>query len=110
MGQKVKIVAPRLRTLLEASVENVVSTGGVRCPRCDSWIAHWEILSGCKRGACAKKGCPNPATDGAHVYVDGNLSSIYIVPLCHACNIGQSREFEIRDDVAPVSVSHPEEE
>lgn len=110
MSLKIKIISKRLRKLLEAEVENVPGTGEDRCTRCGSWIEHWENLSGKKRSLCAKKGCLMPAIDGAHVYVDGNCREIYIVPLCHSCNTSEKSGFEIKADIQPVPVSHPEDE
>lgn len=109
MGHKISIIPPGIRALLEASVENVEGTGGDRCSRCGSWIKHWENLSGKRADKCASVGCPNNATDGAHVYILPDRDSIYIIPLCHECNTSKVGAFDTKDGIEPVPVEHPED-
>jgi hypothetical protein len=42
--------------------------------------------------------CGNKATDGAHVQKDNPYDrSWYIIPLCHACNMGLGQDLTVFD-------------
>ncbi len=71
-------------------VKNLNGTSNNKC-KCEDWLTHLENFSGIKRGYCSKGACLAKATLGAHVQkVDPNDSSWYIIPLCAACNKGET--------------------
>lgn len=49
----------------------------------DSWISHWETVTGLKRGVCSYVSCTNQAHCGGHIWI---LRGVYIAPICTKCN------------------------
>ena len=73
-----------------------------------NWIRYWENATGLKAGTCHYRGCPDKATDGAHVLLaDPFNNKWYIVPLCHLHNCQFGRTFWV--DGPLVSVTDPKD-
>ncbi len=86
--------------------KNINGTGGRKCPSgFSSWLDYYMKSNGLSAmPTCARKGCTNKATLGAHVKkVGSNDNSWHIIPLCDSCN-GLTSEFEINSIVNPISV------
>ena len=60
---------------------------------CQSWRQYWIQRSGQPwPSKCRIRGCGNPATDGAHVWVSGRQAA-YILPMCNWCNVNRPNEW-----------------
>lgn len=70
-----------------------------KCPGGKSWIEHWENVKGRKPFSCAKNDCHEKEDlVGGHVYISGDSSERFIVPLCHTHNSDDfTEEFEVPD-------------
>ena len=74
------------------------------------WLNYWEDATGLDAGNCHRVFCLNgtntPATDGAHVQLDGSEDKRWwIVPLCHKCNCQFGAHFLVRGPL--VSATDP---
>ena len=56
------------------------------------WIVHWRIYSGSLRETCAKEGCGNTATDGAHITIVEGSRIQKLIPTCGGCNSDWSQK------------------
>lgn len=76
---------------------NNTSEESPSCPKCGTWIDHWQKLSEQNipnDGDCAIKGCNGRTKDGelariegCHVMIKGDADKqVYIAPLCSSCN------------------------
>ncbi|MBA7855408.1 hypothetical protein ACHHY8_05730 [Enterobacter cloacae complex sp. 2024EL-00215] len=77
-------------------IKNLNNTTGKVCS-CDSWLKHWENISGQESSSCGNQDCFNMAEVGGHVKkCDEDDNSHYIVPLCKTCNSSSNvDEFEL---------------
>ena len=62
-----------------------------------SWIDFWEAEKGMNHLGCSRMGCDEmDDITGAHVFIVGETSEEYIVPLCSICNHpSNTSEFEV---------------
>jgi len=79
------------RIIMATKVKNLNGTSDNDCPKCGTWLKHWEKLSGKTADECAC--CSQKATVGAHVQkAESDNNKWYIVPLCKKCNGKSSTE------------------
>ena len=85
--RRIEIAAHRATRQTHFQVFNLRGTSWKSC-WCGSWFGHYWNFSGVMRETCARLGCSNAASVGAHVRLADRRSSrrTYIVPLCSACN------------------------
>jgi hypothetical protein len=64
----------------------------------ESWLAHWENLSGLRAFMCFAEGCFGRPSVGGQVQkdrrTDGNW---YVVPLCSSCNTRKGQDLDVWD-------------
>ena len=51
-----------------------------------SWLDFWEKKKNEKAINCKVQYCTGEAEVGGHVYIVGESSKVYIMPLCYSCN------------------------
>ena len=80
-------------------VTNLESFEGDAC-RCESWLDHWKRYSGQRTLYCVVRGCGGKPEVGGHVQVYGTSDeTIYVIPLCRACNEKRGQEIVSFDGV-----------
>jgi hypothetical protein len=78
----------------------VKNLNGVTTNKCTSetWLDHWEKLSGQKAYMCFAKGCINTPSVGGHVQKDSPTDKDwYVIPLCGECNKKRGEKLDIWD-------------
>ena len=69
------------------NVKNKKGTGDRNVPAgYSSWLDFWEKKKTEKAVNCKVQYCTGEAEVGGHVYIVGESSKEYIMPLCYSCN------------------------
>lgn len=84
-------------------VKNINGTSDNNC-NCGSWLNHWQNFSGKPAIFCTVDNCQNTDVVGAHVQLDSNDQSWYIVPLCKFHNASKMA-LSVSSDTTVVSAN-----
>lgn len=77
-----------------------------------AWINLWETITRSRINLCSNADCNFSATDGAHIVLGCTTHqvaqegmSVYILPLCHRCNMQNNNVMSLRADTPSLYLS-----
>ena len=74
------------------------------------WKQFWIKFSGkVWPDECQISTCNNPATDGAHVHIQGHKEEVFIIPMCTKCN-NPNNKSSMKVDTNAVAVKVQQED